>query len=112
ALPQDVRQLRQLGRPARDLLLREDDRRQVRLREKAVIELALLAAHGKGLARPLVKAARLGKERAARVEHGGLPALLVRDGLRGELEAVEIFQLGTLSERVRAQRANREIHVT
>ena len=89
----------------------EVQRRQVRLREVAVVVGRLLDPHPVRLAAVVVPAARLLDERLARVERGRLPLDLVRDRALDRAERVHVLDLDARAERLRAARPQRDVRL-
>ena len=98
ALALGARQLGQRRARVRHERVVQHERRQVRVREVAVVLCLFLAAEAEGRTLVLVPAARLLDDAAAAVEHRRLPRDLVGDGLLDEAKRVDVLQLDARAE--------------
>src|SRR5579859_5856187 len=111
ALALGARELGHRRANALDVRVVEYQRRQIGIREVAVVLRLLLAAQAEGRPGVLLPAARLLHDAAAAVEHRGLARDLVGDGLLDEAERVDVLELDARAELRLARGADAHVGV-
>ena len=99
------------GARRRDERLRQNERRQIGVREVPIVLRLLLAAEAVGRALVFAPAARLLNDAPAGIEYRRLPLNLVRNGAFDEAKGVDVLELDPRAELRLPERTNADVGV-